>query len=499
MCDEKKRFAVSIKIKPEVYQKHKLDKDYYKANRLYNNMVRYVKNKIKDIEKTKQYKNIIKLLKDKKTTKEKKKQLYKEINDIISKNKLTSGDLKKYAKQGNHRAFNKTLRSQSVQVLVQELYASIEGYFFKGTKIYYRKFGHTNTLSSKSKNCTILLNKDTSSFRYKEMTFELKEIRPNDYYLKEALTNEVVLCKIVRKVIKNKYAYYLQIVLKGTPPTKFFKGEGVMGIDQGTSTLAYYKDGLMGFVELTPDINKYNKEIIKLQRRMTIKQSLNNPDCYNEDGTIKKGSKFYRSKSYLKDLFRLKDLYRRKTVYVQQEHNKLVKFILSNCDTIVKETLDFKALQKRVKSKAVRQDKQAKAVDAKGNIKYIYKYKRKKRFGKSLNNHSPGYLDAQLLKKANEAGIDVIKVDMRKYRASQYNHHTDEYIKPSLGDRFKVIDNNKVQRDLYSSFLLCNYKNEETINRDKCINSFENFLKLQEELLKTVKDTTGNFGLKHFV
>ena len=232
---------------------------------------------------------------------------------------------------------------------------------------------------------------------------------------------------------------------------------------------------------------------------MNRKLALNNPDCYNENGTIKKGAKFKRSKSYKKELFKLKDAYRRKTVYVQQEHNKLVKFILSNCDTIVKETLDFKALQKRVKGKAKKQDKQTKVIDKKGNERYIYKFKRKKRFGKSLNNHSPGYLDAQLLKKADERGVDVIKVNMKEYRASQYRHDIDEYIKPSLGDRFKMIDGYMVQRDLYSSFLLYNYKDEETIDRDKCIEEFGNFIKQQNSLINKVEDKTGNFGLRFFV
>lgn len=499
MQSEDKRFVISEKIIIEEHQKDKLDKDYYKANRLCNNVIRYAKNKIKDIEKTKQYKNIIILLKDKNTPKEKKKELYQEIKEIIEENNLTKYDLEKYAKAGNLKAFEKSLMAQMVQVLVSELYKSIESFFFKGTKIYYRKFGHTNTLSSKSKDCTILFDKEANSFRYQKMLFRLKDIREKDYYLQEALENEVVLCRIVRKVIKNKYVYYLQIILKGTPPKKITKEKGRIGVDQGTSTIAFYKDDLINFIELAPNIDKFNKEITRLQRKIKRKLALNNPDCYNDNGTIKKGAKFNRSKTYQKGLFKLKDAYRRKTVYVREEHNKLVKFILSNCDTIIKEDLDFKALQKRVKGKAKKQDKKSKVIDKKGNERYIYKFKKKKRFGKSLNNHSPGYLDAQLLKKAEEYGVNVIKVDMLKYRASQYRHDIDEYIKPSLSDRFKIIDEHKVQRNLYSSFLLYNYKDKETIDREKCIEEFDNFIKQQDELVKEVKDKTGNFGLKYFI
>lgn len=499
MSDDKKCFAVSIKIKTETYQEYKLNKDYYKANRLYNNVVRYVKNKIKDIEKTKQYKNIVALLKDKNASEKKKKELYKEIREIIKYNNLTQYDLEKYAKIGNLKAFEKSLMSQMVQVLVSELYKSIEGYFFKGTKIRYRKFGHTNTLSSKTANCTILFNRNSNSFRYQKMLFKLKDIRDKDYYLKEALDNEVVLCKIVRKAIKNKYVYYLQIVLRGLPPKKIVRGTGNLGIDQGTSTIAYYKDDLIGFIELAPDIKKYNKEIAKLQRELSRKMYFNNIENYNDDGTIKKGSKMYRSNNYMKTLFKLKDVYRRKTAYVQEEHNKLTNFLLSNCDTIIKETLDFKALQKRTKGKAVRQNKKSTVKDKNGNKKQVYKFKRKKRYGKSLNNHSPGYLNSQIIKKAEEIGVKIIPVDMKKFRASQYCHDTDTYVKSELSERFKIIDGEKVQRDLYSSFLMYNYKDEKTIDRDKCINEFPNFIEQQNELIKQVTDNTRNFGLKYFI
>ena len=277
------------------------------------------------------------------------------------------------------------------------------------------------------------------------------------------------------------------------------RGTGNLGIDQGTSTIAYYKDDLIGFIELAPNIKKYNKEIVKLQRELSRKMYFNNIENYNDDGTIKKGSKMYKSNNYMKTLFKLKDVYRRKTAYVQEEHNKLTNFLLSNCDTIIKETLDFKVLQKRTKGKAVRQNKKSTVKDKNGNKKQIYKFKRKKRYGKSLNNYSPGYLNSQIIKKAEEVGVKIMPVDMKKFRASQYCHDTDTYVKAELGDRFKIIDGEKVQRDLYSSFLMYNYKDEKTIDRDKCINEFPNFIEQQNELIKHVTDNTRNFGLKYFI
>lgn len=498
MSNDNTRFVVSIKIKPEPYQIDMLEKDYFKCNRLYNNATRYVLRQVKQIKRTRKYQNIVKFLK-KDIEKDFKKFLYQEIKDLMIEYKITKSDLEKYMKVGNKKAFCRSIKAQVFQTLAKELYKSVESSLFKGTEIKYRKFGTTDSISSKSSSCTIIFNKKDHNFKYNGQTFKLKPIRKKDYYLQEALESEVAICRIVRKPIKNKYQYYLQIILKGIPPKKTFKGKGIIGIDQGTSTIALYKNDLIDFVELTPNIRKYNKEIVKIQRRMENKKRLNNLDCYNENGTFKKGSKITRSKGYQKELFKLKDAYRRKTVYVRELHNKLAKFIISNCDTIVKETLNYKALQKRAKGKAVKQDKKTTIINKKGEVKNIYKYKRKKRFGKSLNNHSPGYLNAQILKRAMECGVNVVAVDMLKYRASQYNHLTGEYVKSELNERCKLIGKDKVQRDLYSAFLLYNYKDEKTIDRNKCFKEFDNFLKQQNELIKEIKDTTKNFGLVNFI
>ena len=53
------------------------------------------------------------------------------------------------------------------------------------------------------------------------------------------------------------------------------------------------------------------------------------------------------------------------------------------------------------------------------------------------------------------------------YRASQYDHTADDYIKKKLSDRvYKLHDGTEVQRDWYSSYLLYCY-DYRTQNIDK--------------------------------
>ena len=80
-------------------------------------------------------------------------------------------------------------------------------------------------------------------------------------------------------------------------------------------------------------------------------------------------------------------------------------------------------------------------------------------------------------------------VDKYNYRASQYNHETDEYIKPKLSDRVKNIWNNKIQRDLYSAYLLLNHSEDlKAIDREKCIENFNTFLENHNQLISELKE-----------
>ena len=58
---------------------------------------------------------------------------------------------------------------------------------------------------------------------------------------------------------------------------------------------------------------------------------------------------------------------------------------------------------------------------------------------------------------------------------------SEEYKKKSLSKRWNNIAGHKVQRDLYSSFLIMNISEDlETYNLEKCNKRFNNFLELHK-------------------
>ena len=195
-----------------------------------------------------------------------------------------------------------------------------------------------------------------------------------------------------------------------------------------------------------------------------------NPDNFDKDGTIKKqGSKkvkWIKSNHYIKYQSQLKELYRKQADVRKYQHECLANYIVSLGNNIFVETMNFKGLQRRAK-KTEKNDKG--------------KFKRKKRFGKSLANKAPAMLLTIIDRKLRYHDNVLNKIDTYSVKASQYNHIDGTYNKKKLSQRWNYFNEYKVQRDMYSAFLIMNVDNDlKGINQSKCNETFENFLRLHD-------------------
>jgi hypothetical protein len=283
-------------------------------------------------------------------------------------------------------------------------------------------------------------------------------------------------------LIRGKYHYYVQLVLEGVPPIKINKdtgelkrsiGQGNVGIDIGTQTIAISSQYDVKLLELCPEIDNIEHKKWLLQRKLNRQRRSNNPDNYNYDGTIKRGVKLIWNKSnkYIKIQYKLKEIQRKQAAIRKQSHEKLSNYILSLGDKFYVEQMNYKGLQKRSK-KTTKNDKG--------------KFNKKKRFGKSLGNKAPAMLIEIINRKLGYIGQQINKINTAKVKASQYNHITDNYNKKELKDRW-----NKdlgIQRDMYSAFLIMNVNdNLDKVDRSKCINTFDNFKILHDKEVDRLK------------
>ena len=227
-----------------------------------------------------------------------------------------------------------------------------------------------------------------------------------------------------------------------------------------------------------------------MQRKIDKSTRMTNPDRFNEDGTAKKKTKdlppWKFSKACQRNKARVREIYRRKAEYTKCQHETLLNSMIKDSSIFINEPMDFKALAKKSRE-TKRRDKASVIKNADGTEKTVYKYKRKKRFGKSITDRSPSFLIARLKQKCEQYSMIYLETDKWKYKASQYNHVLDDFIKTALSERFKNIGAITVQRDLYSAFLQSCMDTVEKPDRKKCIQLFDNFVKMQNDLITEMK------------
>ena len=105
-----------------------------------------------------------------------------------------------------------------------------------------------------------------------------------------------------------------------------------------------------------------------------------------------------------------------------------------------------------------------------------------------MKNRCPSGFQAAVEQKFKISGGIYIEVS-NDYRASQYDHTVDDYIKKRLSDRmYKLQDGTEVQRDWYSSFLLyCYDYRTKDIDKNKCISEFDKCYSKEKALIEWIK------------
>lgn len=502
--------VVQLKLNTTKYDKQEIDKRFHAVTHIHNVLVKHTKKLLHQLDVNKEYLSLkqeyMVILKKEKLSSEdnkRKKELALQMNAIRKDMGLSEYAFQSYIKVCA-KQFNKMLSSQQVQKEATRVWKGVEKILFSnGKDIHFKKYIDFDTIGGKSNKNGVRFHKDTFSIEWAGLEIKCRmPKKDSDYdYVMESLAGNISYCELKRMMFPNGWHYYVLVYVKGDSPKKSSSGSGkdmeyrTMGIDSGVSTVAAVSENKVMLEELAPCCMKYNKKIIKLQKRIDKSKKISNPENYNLDDTVKKGRKKWKfSNTYFKMRQRLKSLYRQKSAYMKTSHGNLCNRLLKESIYFVTEDMNFKGLQKKSRQPAERQEKVSEVKQKDGTVKEVKKFKRKKRFGKSLNNRSPGLFMQMLRQKAEDYGGMVVTVNMKKFKASQYNHQTGECIKKKLSDRWnELYDENgngiKVQRDLYSAFLLSNADNKLWFpDRDKCIYGFHKFVKMHDEVIGDMKN-----------
>ena len=475
---------MTLKLNTSPEQDRWLAHAFWCGQQIYNVLVRHYRKQLRKLIRDPEHRELLATRRKDNLSKKDKNRINQELAAIRRGYGLSEYQLHAYVSVQQHR-YQKYIDSMTAQKIASSVWRSVEKYLFDNGKcIHFRKYDDFDSLEGKS---------NTSGMRFKDgrLHWRRQVIQPQirTDYDREALRSRVKYCRIRRKPVGAKYHYYLQLVLEGKSPVKHPAGHGTAGLDIGTSTAAVVTKDSCRLTVLGSDAKDRSAQIRRIQRAMDRSSRATNPDNFLPDGTVCNGArKWIRSKHYKKLQFCKKSLERRYADAVNTCHHRLSNEIASKADTVYVEKMSFNGLARKSKSATKKADG---------------RFRSRKRFGKSIGNHAPAVFLNILGNRLASGGGQLIKIDTISFRASQYNHVTDDYVRKKLSCRGSFVGGHYVQRDLYSAFLLRNSNDTGTAaDRQKCTDSFPMFLithdACMDALLAENKKYPSSFGLRSY-
>ena len=477
---DKECCVLTLPLQTEIWQEHIIEKRFAIMEHLKNQLIAKELRRLKNLERTKEYRNLIDEINN--TPKEKRKALFSKRRKLLKDSGFNRNKFKDdMAVMQKH--FEEHIATQIAQEAASDVWRSFDKYLFNNGKyIHFTRKGSLSSINCQKINngmkyidgyfiwtCGICSGK-----RDRRIILKIKVTPPKNEYEKEMLSKKIKYLRIVKKWVKTRYKYYLQFALEGKPVKKDrIVNKGNVGIDIGTQTVAISSADSVKILELADKIDKNHTKKKILQRKMDRSRRYTNPQNYNEDGTIKKppkGQRFswYKSKKYIQLAGKVRELERKNADIRKYQHTCLANWILSLGDTVYVEQMNFSGLQRRAKETKIHKNG---------------KYAKKKRYGKSLANKAPSMFLTILESKLNQYGGQLNKINTYEFKASQYDHTDDTFTKHNRSERWHILSNgDKNQRDLYSAFLIMNSDiSLKHCNREKCNETYSNFKVLQDK------------------
>ena len=505
--------TLRLKLKINRRMKRILEKRYRLIAHIHNKLVKHIKKQLTKLKKDPGYQVLLvrysQIRKEEKAGRKvsDKAETVSGLKQYVQDYGLTKGCLYRYVSVMQKR-FRKHISSQQAQAEAEKVLRGVEKVLYgDGKDVHFKKYPEFRTITGKSitNGVKFFLIPDHENRRMDshiawngleipvKLDISKADLPDGKNYVWESLNaGALKYCEIVRLWFSSGWRYYVNLYLDGDAPKKLTPGKSVMGMDEGTSTLAAVSETSVILEELAPECRRYNSKILKLQRQVDRSVRISNPERFHEDGTPKKRSEcrglgpWRYTKVCQRKKARIRELYRKKAEYTDCMHHALVNRMIQDSSVFLNEPMDFRALAKRARETS-RQEKASQVKKKDGTVQLVHKYKRKKRFGKSVTDRSPSRLVLFLKMKIKQYGLLYYETDSWKYRASQYNHAEDSYKKVKLDCRFKVVDGRQVQRDLYSAFLQSCMATAEKPDRDLCLERFEDFVRRQDEQICEMK------------
>lgn len=491
--EKKQCYVVEIPFKLEKWQEDTLDRRFEAARKLYNAFANMKYGLYRTFVNSKSYKNDSESIRK---IAQKYEEDYLKSHDVSKDTankavkKLVNNDpevLKIYEKRNTFyrengfsefefisyfieksKQFNNIFPSTVVSLsFARPLWACFEKLIYgNGNMLHFKKYGEFNSLASDNKsgirllfdesrnNYYVYISNRNAKVKVKPIKLYLNKKAVKEYERHALKNGKIKIVRIVKKFEGSKNHYYCQLTLEGIPYMKVDKngapkhllGHGKVGLFIG--------DGYLTAISKTKTVkiplkkNDISEEIDLITKEMERLRRLNNPNNYNEDGTVKKGiiledGKRHRlywhdSNKYLALKNKKRNLERKNTKTNTIKQYEIVNVLLSLGDEF------YIKYTNRQTKKPVFDEENRKSND---------EYRREKEYRKNVSSIAARMLIDKLNQKLaqyNLAGVHEFKLpDDKKY----YCHEDDKCGSDKYVDGFVMLDDCSIPQNEYFAFI----------------------------------------------
>ncbi len=288
-------YTIEFSLNIPRWQQHRLEKKFKIARTVYNTCLGEALKRHKTVKTEKQY---LKLLREPRS-----KERDKQLEDLRLSHGFSEYGLHDFVKLVQ-RKFKVHIGSFEAQKLATRAFQTVEKlHYGKSKKVHFKALNDDISVENKS-NTTglryadghILWGDKPTKKNPKPKNWLCMPISPKskDEYAHLALMDKTKYIRILKREVRGKIRYFVQLIQEGYPPTKrnrkIANNESKrVGIDIGSSTIAISSESTVELCELAPECHADETELRRIQRKMDRSKRHTNPNNFNENGTIKKG------------------------------------------------------------------------------------------------------------------------------------------------------------------------------------------------------------------
>ena len=449
--------VITFPLKTEKWQEYVLFKRFEICRQIYNSMLGYELKQYRKMLRRKEYKDSIEVIYSAyQADNDKEKKKIKASEEYKAATKTQKELIKEYGfsefsfgANAIHFAehFKTIIPTKVAQMSIgTPMWAAFDKLLFgNGEMVHFKRYDTFSSIVTDGKSAVRIVSEDGKTTRKldsrmqyycvytskegKNLKMPLK-IDRKDLYMLEMMERDIHTVRICRKKVKGKYKYSVQLSVTGAPAIKYNKdggelhpvGNKKLGVYIDTTSITITDDKSTKHINITFK-NDIEDKKAELQRYMDASRRANNPDNFNDDGTIKKGIikdgkrthlTWNNSKGYLKAKDNLANLLRVQAEQRKLRANKIANEIMALGADICINDYPFQVAAMRKKFP------EGEEFDEKG------KPKKKKKAGKKIGENAPAMIVTILdnkLKGRGYAGVKKVKLKDIDYQMSDYRSH----------------------------------------------------------------------------